>query len=313
MTGAAPQGEVAETPDEEAGASDSSREGAVVPEALAPLAVESAFPDLSFKEMVDLTHAPGDSGRLYVVLREGVVHAIQVSSGAQPSEVFLDIRPKVLTRGSEEGLLGLAFAPDYEESGRFYVYYSAPSPRRSVVAHFTADTSTGTVPDDAEGVTILEVPQPFSNHNGGQIAFGPDGYLYVALGDGGGAGDRLGHGQDPQTLLGTILRLDVTESAREGGYQIPPDNPFADGDEGRPEIFAYGLRNPWRFAFDSETGLLWTADVGQNRYEEIDIVRSGRNYGWNRAEGLYCYPSSLSEKGIFEVIGGRMGLSLIHI
>ncbi len=255
------------------------------------LRVGPAFPNLTFKEMVDLTHAPGDAGRLYVVLREGMIHAFEATPGADESVRFLDIRSRVLSRGSEEGLLGLAFAPDYAESGHFYVYYSAPNPRRSVVARFTVDTSTGVVPDGAKGVTILEVLQPYSNHNGGQIAFGPDGYLYVALGDGGGAGDRLGHGQDPQTLLGTILRIDVTDSDGEGGYRIPPDNPFVDGDEGRPEIFAFGLRNPWRFAFDSKTGLLWTADVGQNRYEEIDIVRSGLNYGWNRVEGMHCYPS----------------------
>ena len=259
------------------------------PVGLVQLAVEVAFPGLLFREMVDLTHA-GD-GQLYVVLREGLIRTFDNSGDVTESSVFLDIRELVLTRGSEEGLLGLAFAPDYVESGHFYVYYSAPSPRRSVVSRYTADLASGRVPDGASGVVILEVVQPFSNHNGGQIAFGPDGYLYVALGDGGGAGDRLGHGQDPQTLLGTILRLDVSEADASGGYRIPPDNPFADGEMGRPEIFAYGLRNPWRFSFDSETGLLWTADVGQNRYEEIDIVRSGLNYGWNTAEGLHCYPS----------------------
>lgn len=258
---------------------------------LVPLEIEPAFPGLTFREMVDLTLPEGDDERLYVVLREGVVRAFENSGSVTDSHVFLDIRDLALTRGSEEGLLGLAFAPDYAESGHFYVYYTAPNPRRSVVARYKADLSTSTVPDSTSGETILEAPQPFSNHNGGQIAFGPDGFLYVALGDGGGAGDRLGHGQNPHTLLGTILRLDVSAAVQDSAYGIPSDNPFTDGEEGRPEIFAYGLRNPWRFAFDGETGLLWTADVGQNRYEEIDIVLAGRNYGWNTTEGSTCYPS----------------------
>ena len=285
------QGSVPETATVDAGAADSGGERTAEPAALAPLAIEAAFPDLAFREMVDLTYAPGDTERLFVVLRGGEVRAFPDSLEVAASQPFLDIRRLVLTRGSEEGLLGLAFPPDYEESGDFYVYYTAPDPRRSVVARYTADLSMGTVPGNAEGVSILEVPQPYSNHNGGQIAFGPDGYLYVALGDGGGAGDRLGHGQDPHTLLGTILRLDVSDAGTAGGYRVPADNPFAAGAMGRPEVFAYGLRNPWRFAFDPETGLLWTADVGQNRYEEVDVIRPGLNYGWNRAEGRHCYPS----------------------
>ena len=181
---------------------------------LVPLEIEPAFPGLTFREMVDLTLPQGDDGRLFVVLREGVIRAFENSGSVTDSHVFLDIRDLALTRGSEEGLLGLAFAPDYAESGHFYVYYTAPNPRRSVVARYKADLSTGTVPDSTPGETILEVLQPFSNHNGGQIAFGPNGFLYVALGDGGGAGDRLGHGQNPHTLLGTISEARCLHSSQ---------------------------------------------------------------------------------------------------
>ena len=280
---------------ETAAAVDPGDEPAPAPPGLAPLSVEEAFPNLAFKQMVDLTHSGDGTGRLFVVLREGLIHVFPNERDAAASEVFLDIRGIVLTSFGEEGLLGLAFAPDFAESGDFYVYYSASDPRRSVVARYTVDSATGKAPDPLVGVTILEVPQPLANHNGGQIAFGPDGYLYVALGDGGGAGDKQGHSQNPHTLLGTILRLDVGEGGATVGYRIPPDNPFAGGEAARPEVFAYGLRNPWRFAFDDETGLLWAADVGQNRYEEVNVVASGRNYGWNVAEGFSCFPDDVAD------------------
>ncbi len=205
----------------------------------------------------------------------------------------LDIRGRVSSRGWEEGLLGLALSP---ENGRYlYVYYSAATPRRSVVSRFNYNRA---VAPESE-LVILEVPQPYANHNGGQIAFGPDGYLYIGLGDGGSAGDPQRNGQNPSTLLGTILRIDVSEATAEQPYTIPPDNPFVDGG-GRPEIWAYGLRNPWRFSFDRETGELWAGDVGQNRWEEIDLIQKGGNYGWNAMEGNHCFqPSSDCESEAF--------------
>ena len=201
---------------------------------------------------------------------------------------FLDLRDRVSSRGSEEGLLGLVLDPN--DDRYIYLYYSAANPRRSVISRFDYyDYYAGNDAYDPESeLVILEVQQPYPNHNGGQIAFSPDGYLYIGLGDGGAAGDPQGNGQNTSTLLGSILRIDVSESTADQPYSIPPDNPFADGG-GRPEIWAYGLRNPWRFSFDRETGDLWTGDVGQNRWEEIDLIERGGNYGWNTLEGSHCY------------------------
>ena len=200
---------------------------------------------------------------------------------------ILDVREQVSDRGWEEGLLGLAIDPG--DAAYLYIYYSAANPRRSVVSRYSIpgpDSPAAADPDSE--LVILEVEQPYANHNGGQLAFGPDGYLYIGLGDGGSAGDPQGNGQDTSTLLGAILRIDVSEATAEQPYAIPPDNPFADGG-GRPEIWAYGLRNPWRFSFDRDTGELWAGDVGQNRWEEIDIIERGGNYGWNAMEGNHCF------------------------
>ena len=204
--------------------------------------------------------------------------------GASVSQV-LDITDRVSSRRSEEGLLGLALDPNHEHL--VYVHYSAARPRRSLISRFTLAPDYASI-DPSSELVILEVGQPYANHNGGQLAFGPDGYLYVGLGDGGSAGDPQGNGQDTSTLLGSILRIDVSQATPDRPYSIPPDNPFSNGG-GRPEIWAYGLRNPWRFSFDSETGTLWAGDVGQNRWEEIDLIQRGANYGWNVLEGNECF------------------------
>ncbi|MDE2838975.1 MAG: PQQ-dependent sugar dehydrogenase [Chloroflexota bacterium] len=254
--------------------------------ALPTLELERVFPALTFERPVLLTHAADGSGEVYVVEQRGVVHRIDPAT-PERTETFLDISGRVSRGGNEEGLLGLAFDPVFAENGRFYVYYSAASPRRSVLSrfHIRADG----LGDPGSESVVLEVAQPYSNHNGGMIAFGPDGMLYVALGDGGSAGDPQRNGQDIGTLLGNILRIDVTQ--REGGraYAIPADNPFAGRSDARGEIWAFGLRNPWRFSFDRETGDLWTGDVGQNALEEVDIVQRGGNYGWNVMEGSLCF------------------------
>ena len=238
--------------------------------------------------MVAMAYPKDLSDRIYVVLQPGRIVSFPNDPAVDSAELFLDIGDRVSDRGEEEGLLGLAFDPRYFVNGYFYVYYSASGPRRSVISRFSSSSEGGRADPDTERV-VLEVPQPFSNHNGGQIAFGPDGYLYIGLGDGGSRGDPRDNGQDLGTLLGSILRIDARTIDSEGSYSVPPDNPFVSQDGARPEIWAYGLRNPWRFSFDRVTGKLWAADVGQDRFEEVDIIRPGSNYGWNVMEGAHCF------------------------
>ncbi len=264
--------------------------------ALPTLELERVFPALTFERPVLLTHAGDGSGQVYVVEQHGVVHRIDPAT-PERTDVFLDISERVSRRGNEEGLLGLTFDPGFAENGRFYVYYSAASPRRSVLSRF--ETGANGLGDPASEVVLLEVAQPYPNHNGGMIEFGPDGMLYVALGDGGSAGDPRRHGQNLGTLLGTILRIDVTQPEGGAPYAIPGDNPFAGQSGARGEIWAYGLRNAWRFSFDRETGDLWTGDVGQNALEEVDVVRRGGNYGWNEMEGSRCFRPAC-DPGAFE-------------
>jgi glucose/arabinose dehydrogenase len=240
--------------------------------------------------MVHLTHAGDGSGTVFVVLQPGQVMVFSDEQSTQSANVFLDIRDRVNDGGNEEGLLGLAFDPEYGVNGHLYVSYTASDPRRSVVSRFTA-SAAGDVADAGSELVILEVAQPFANHNGGTIAFGADGMLYIGLGDGGSGGDPLGSGQDVSTLLGSMLRIDVSAATLAEPYRIPVDNPFAASAAGeRPEIWAFGLRNPWKFSFDQATGDMWAGDVGQGSYEEVDIIHAGGNYGWNVMEGLHCYP-----------------------
>jgi glucose/arabinose dehydrogenase len=238
--------------------------------------------------MTNLVQPNDNSGQIYITEQRGVIQSFNANQPGQGSRVFLDITDRV-NSGGEEGLLGLAFDPDYRENGYFYVYYSAADPRRSVVSRFSLNLGNPAVASLQSEVIILEVAQPFANHNGGQLAFGPDGYLYIGLGDGGGGGDPFGNAQNLGSLLGKILRIVVSDLSATGDYKIPADNPFVATPGARPEIWAYGLRNPWRFSFDKETGLLWAGDVGQNRWEEIDIITKGANYGWNITEGSHCF------------------------
>jgi hypothetical protein len=192
--------------------------------------------------------------------------------------------------GGEQGLLGLAFHPNFEENGYFYINYVADSPLRTIIARYSVMANDADQADRNSELVLLEVNQPFSNHKGGQLAFGVDGYLYIGLGDGGSAGDPFGNAQNRSSLLGKILRIDVNSPSAGRNYSVPTDNPFVGNTFGyREEIYAYGLRNPWRFSFDPPTGKLWVADVGQNQREEIDLVEKGKNYGWNIMEGSLCY------------------------
>ena len=261
---------------------------ATQPQAIGPVELERAFPDIAFDDPVFLTHAGDGTGRLFVVEQRGVVRVLASTAPRAAHDVFLDIAGRVSRARREEGLLGLAFDPGFASNGHLYVYYSAASPRRSVLSRFSVSGSADAA-DPASELVLLEIPQPFSNHNGGMIAFGPDGFLYVALGDGGSGGDPRGNGQDIRTLLGSILRIDVARATTVEPYRVPPDNPLVGVPDAREEIWAYGLRNPWRFSFDAATGDLWAADVGQNEYEEIDLILPGRNYGWNTMEGAHCF------------------------
>jgi glucose/arabinose dehydrogenase len=255
--------------------------------------VTEAFPNLSFNRPVGIYHAGDGTNRLFVVSQQGQIRVFDNSESTTTSDVFLDISDMVLY-GGEQGLLGLAFHPNFGSNGFFYVDYTADNPRRTVIARYTVSQGNPNQGDENSEQIILEVQQPYANHNGGQIAFGPDGYLYVALGDGGSGGDPSGNGQNRSTLLGSILRIDVDSPSNGKNYGIPADNPFVGNAQGyREEIWAYGLRNPWRFSFDPITDWLWAGDVGQSSREEIDIIENGGNYGWNIMEGNQCYsPSS---------------------
>ncbi len=237
-----------------------------------------------FDQPVLITAAPGDR-RLFVVDQPG---RVWVLDGGDP-EIFLDITDRVVF-GGEQGLLGLAFPPDYTEDGRFFVDYVANGDAGDETRISSFDTAGG-VADPASEQILLTVPQPAGNHNGGMIGFGPDGYLWVAMGDGGGSDDAFDQGQDATTLLGAMLRI---APDGDGGYTIPDDNPFADGSGGAPEVWAFGLRNPWRFAFDGDE--LWIGDVGQGRSEEVDVLDvttdAGANLGWPRFEGFDCHLSA---------------------
>ena len=274
--------------------------GKLAPRPLRSMKIWRVFPELSFVRPTNLVVPVGDGGRIFVTEQVGLVRSFSNDAVANAAPVFLDIRDRVSRFNLEEGLLGLAFPSGFAGSGQFFVYYSASGPRRSVVSRFAISGDDPRVADPASELVVMEIPQPFGNHNGGQLAFGPDGYLYVGLGDGGSGGDPLGNGQNPGTLLGSILRIDVPTGSGDGSYRTPPDNPFVGVSGAREEVWAYGVRNPWRFAFDRHTGLLWLGDVGQNQWEEVDIIERGRNYGWKVMEGDHCFspPSGCDRSGL---------------
>jgi glucose/arabinose dehydrogenase len=239
---------------------------------------------------LDLQSAPGDRGRLFVVEQAGRIRVVR--GGSLLGAPFLDIAARVGS-GGERGLLGLAFHPQYGSNGRFFVNYTDRN-GDTHISEFRAPNPTSDAADAASERELMFVRQPFANHNGGGLTFGADGFLYIGLGDGGSAGDPLGNAQNLGTRLGKMLRIDVNGAAP---FTVPPDNPFIGRAGALPEIWAYGLRNPWRFAFDRSTGDLFIGDVGQNALEEIDVGlasrRGGENYGWNTAEGSRCFnPSS---------------------
>jgi glucose/arabinose dehydrogenase len=259
---------------------------------LAAQSLPSAPPTLVLQKLVSGLSVPVDfeiptdgTGRFFILEQTGKVRIIQ--GGVLLSSPFLDIT-NLLESGGEKGLLGLAFHPLYAQNGRFFVNYTrrVSGQLQTVIAEYHVSANDPNKADPT-GTIILVIDQPFDNHNGGQLAFGSDTYLYIALGDGGSGGDPFGNGQNLGTLLGKLLRIDIDSGTP---YVIPPDNPFVNDPSALGEIWAYGLRNPWRFSFDRVTHRLFAGDVGQDNYEEVDIINKSRNYGWNIMEGRHCYP-----------------------
>jgi glucose/arabinose dehydrogenase len=271
-----------------------------------PLGVEVAFPDVKWPgwesaedtgvlnalRPILVANAGDDSNRVFIPTQQGVVYVLPNDQKGTKAEVFLDIKSKVAydDKTNEEGFLGLAFPPKYRESGDFYVYYTNKEKKRqNIIARYRVSKDDPNKADPTSEKILLVLDKPFWNHDGGTLAFGPDGYLYIAVGDGGLAADPFGNGQKLTMLLGKILRIDVSGTAGDLPYKIPMDNPFVGKADARPEIWAYGLRNVWRLAFDPKTKVLWAGDVGQDTWEEIDLIEKGGNYGWNIREGFHPF------------------------
>ncbi len=270
-----------------------------------------------FARPVDIAHA-GDS-RLFIVEQRGQIWVLDSTGQRISTTPFLDIRTPVRDAGNEQGLLGLAFHPNYAQNGYFYVNYTREPDGATVVARYTVPRGAAQA-DLATQQILMEVPQPFSNHNAGCMKFGPDGYLYIAHGDGGSGGDPRNSGQDRRAMLGKILRIDVNRTANGRNYAIPADNPFVSNTAYLPEIWSLGWRNPWRFSFDRQTGDMWVGDVGQNTREEISFEPKGRgglNYGWRCYEGFRtfntnnCQDESTYARPVFDyATGGQVGCSV---
>jgi len=281
---------------------------------------ELAFPKLQFADwepvdaggqvrklrLMELTYAQGDKSRLFAAGQLGTVWVFENRPDVEQSHLFLDIQDQVTqwtsNGANEQGLLGLALHPKFTENGQFFVCYTRRADHASIVSRFQVSKNNPNQADPKSEEIILEVEQPFQNHNGGSIEFGPDGYLYVAFGDGGSRNDPKASGQDRQQLLGSILRIDVDEPAAGKKYGIPSDNPFVNSRDARPEIYAYGLRNPWRIAFDPKTGRLWAGDVGQELWEEVNVIKSGGNYGWSDREGSHPFGNRERRSDVSEPI-----------
>ena len=276
--------------------------GEAVADTSLAVSTERAFPNLEFKRPIVMTHAGDGTNRVFVAEQEGIIKVFRNDQETEDASVFLDIEERCVYRDdkNEEGLLGFAFHPKFKQNGEFFVYYtSTEADLLSKISRFRVSKDNPNVADPASEEVILRVPQPFWNHNGGTIVFGGDGFLYIALGDGGSGNDPNGNGQNLTTLLGSILRIDIDHKSDGKNYSIPKDNPFVGktvpaGPRGKmvpvcEEIYAYGLRNVWRMAFDRKTGSLWAGDVGQNLWEEINIIKSGGNYGWNIREAKHWF------------------------
>ena len=280
---------------------------------LPKIELRPVFPNLKIDRPMWMSEAPDGSGRMFIVYQDGKIMIVKRESDGGDAKEFLNIEDRHPHFDNEDGLMSIAFHPGFKTNGLFYVYYNQKNPAdqhtqpqnypfRSVISEFKVSAADPDQADMSSERILFEVPQPFSNHKGGELAFGPDGYLYLGLGDGGAGDDPFGSGQNTATLLAKMLRIDVNTRttlgkgirARQLQYGIPSDNPFVsepdmNGLGARKEIFAYGLRNPWRYSFDRATGDLWVGDVGQDLWEEVDLVTTGGNYGWSVREGAHHF------------------------
>ncbi len=255
-----------------------------------PYELVNAFPNCSFSSPLYVTHSNDGTKRVFVVEKTGKIKVLPNDSNTADARVFLDVSNKIIN-GSERGLLGLAFHPNYANNGYFFINYTRAGDGNNMVARYRVSASDPNKADSLSEVVLTSVQDPYSNHNGGILFFGLDGYLYIGMGDGGSGGDPGNRAQNVNELLGKVLRLNVDSTSNGNNYAIPPTNPFASGG-GRPEIFTIGMRNPWRMSQDQVTGIIWCGDVGQDAWEEIDHIEVGKNYGWRCYEGNHPYNTS---------------------
>lgn len=251
----------------------------------------NAFQNLSFSLPLFLTHSGDGTNRIFVVQQRGLIRVFPNDSNTTNVQTFLNVTDKASQSGSERGLLGLAFHPNYSSNRYFYVNYTRISDGATIVSRFTTQAGNPNKADSLSELILLTIAQPYSNHNGGMVMFGQDGFLYIGMGDGGAAGDPGNRAQNTNDLLGKILRIDVNNPSGGNNYGIPAGNPFIGGG-GLPEIFAVGMRNPWRFSQDPVTGTIYCGDVGQDAWEEVDTLAVGKNYGWRCYEGNAPYNTS---------------------
>jgi len=260
-----------------------------------PIKAVRAFPNLKPRRPVAIANAGDGTNRLFIVSEYGQLLVIPNDQDVSEAKTFLDIEPKVDydDKENEEGLLGLAFHPKYKQNGQLFIHYTAKSPpHTTVISRLSVSKADPNQADPSSEEVLFTFTHPFWNHKGGNLAFGPDGYLYISLGDGGSANDPQGNGQKLSTVLGKLLRIDIDHKDPGKAYAIPKDNPFASREGARPEIYALGLRNVWGMAFDPVTKLFWAADVGQNLWEEINIIEKGGNYGWSVRESFHKFDKS---------------------